>query len=397
LRSHSVIRYTAAIAGSASNGGGRSVTRRVTGPKLVAMAFPENQVPPPPPPPPQWPEAFAPPPPEYQHGGPNQGFYPLTIGRTVSLAFSMFRFGWRTFVAIGLIAAIPVVVVQSLVSVATYQALAAWQQSIVDSVRTIPGTPSTARLFPPFPIEALGLTLIVSLLLGTISYFGAAALVHAIATAITGGHLSTRASYQAALGRLKDILVLYVVVGVVGFGLSLLVVLGPVLSLGSAGALGNGGAFAFLGVLVGVAVVFVSVFLAIRFGFAVEALMIENLPAVGALRRSYRLMAGSMWRWIGYSLMFALIVGLIGLVFAIISFIVRLLIAPIDLSSPTLPTNPTAIVAQTLTLGLLSELIAPIASIGLVFLYFDIRWRHGETVPVPGGGETTGPPLMAPR
>ena len=119
--------------------------------------------------------------------------------------------------------------------------------------------------------------------------------------------------------------------------------------------------------------------------------MIENLPAVAALRRSYSLMAGSMWRWVGYSLMFALILGLIGLIFGIIAFVLRLVIEPVSLSAGVLPVNPAAIVAQSLTVGLLSEVIAPIAAIGLLFLYFDVRWRHGETVPVPGAGQTTGP------
>jgi hypothetical protein len=251
-------------------------------------------------------------------------------------------------------------------------------------------------MFASFPLPSIALTLVVALLLGVIGYVAAAALIHAMATAMTGGKLSTGASYRAAFARLKDIVVLYVVVGVVGFGLSLLVVLGPALSLGTAGALGNGGGVAFLSLLVGVAVVFVSVFLAIRFAFALEVLMIENQRAVAALRRSYRLMAGSMWRWVGYSLMFALILGLIGLIFVFISFLIRPISTSVSPGSVAFSVNPTAVVAQSVLLGLTSALISPIASIGLIFLYFDIRWRHGETVPVPGAGETTGPAQHGP-
>ena len=38
----------------------------------------------------------------------------------------------------------------------------------------------------------------------------------------------------------------------------------------------------------------------------------------------------------------------------------------------------------------ISLVLAPFSSIVLTLLYFDLRWRHGERVPLPGGGETGG-------
>jgi hypothetical protein len=356
------------------------------------MSFPEPDDPRASPPP--WPELSAPPPPEFQQGWPAPGFYPLTIGRTVSLAFSLFRFGWRTFVGIALLAAIPVAVFQALASVSTYQAITDWQQQLLDSVRTSPFTPSAPAsvTLSGFPVQALGLTFVVSLILGAVTTVAGAALIRAITAAISGSHMSVRDAYRAAFGRLKDLLVMYVLVTSVGLGVGLLVLLGPALSLGTAGLLGNGGGLAFLALLAAVAIVFVSIFLAVRFSLSVQALMVENLSAMAALRRSYRLVAGSMWRLVGYVLMFSLILALLNIIPAVVSFILTLFIAPpFSLTAGVAALKPTALVVQNVITGFFAQIFAPIMQIGLIFLYLDIRWRHGETVPMPGGVETTGP------
>ena len=69
------------------------------------------------------------------------GFYPISIGRGVSLAFNLFRFGWRTFVAINLVAIVPVAIVGAISAFLTYDAMAEWQQSLLTS----PFTPGPTR------------------------------------------------------------------------------------------------------------------------------------------------------------------------------------------------------------------------------------------------------------
>ena len=183
----------------------------------------------------------------------------------------------------------------------------------------------------------------------------------------------------------------------IGLGLTLFILIEPVLSLAAPGTLGNGGPLAFVGVIVGVAIVFLSVFLVLRLFLAVQALMIEGAPPATALRRSYSLVAGSMWRLIGYVLAFGLIVGLLGLVFIVLGSIIGLIISPPSFGGLTLTLNPTFVFVQSIITALCAQIFAPIVDIGMVLLYFDLRWRHGERVPVPGGGEAAGMPQVEMR
>src|SRR4051794_2385251 len=144
-----------------------------------------------PPPPQQWPDAPSTPPTPPGGPAPVTALYPLTIGRTVSLAFNLFRFGWRTFAAISVVAAIPIVLVNTFVTSVTYQAMAEWQRLLLDGV-TAPGssTTATADVVASFPWDALALTLGVALLLGPISYVSNAAVVSATWAAVSGERLS---------------------------------------------------------------------------------------------------------------------------------------------------------------------------------------------------------------
>jgi len=329
-------------------------------------------------------------PPQYTVPGPVPGFYPLTIGRTVSLAFSLFRFGWRTFVAINLIAAVPVVLATAAITVVTYDQMSSWESLLLLGSSSL--TTAPRDLVALFPWQAAAATLVVSLLAGAVTVIGTGALIHAIGTALTGRRLSTREAYSVALRRVRDLLVVYVVLTLIGLGLTLIVVLSPLLLLAGPGAFGDGGPVAFLALVVVVAVVVATVFLLIRTIFTVEVLMLEDLPGVASIRRSYSLVRGSMLRVIGYSLIFALIASLIGLVASFVSVLVGFALSSPTLGGTTPTVSSTAVVAQTLITSLFSEVLSPILSIGFVLLYFDVRWRHGERVPVPGGGETAGRP-----
>jgi hypothetical protein len=52
--------------------------------------------------------------------------------------------------------------------------------------------------------------------------------------------------------------------------------------------------------------------------------------------------------------------------------------------------NPVTYFASTLLVALLSASIAPIPTIALTWLYFDLRWRRGEPLPVPVPGASAG-------
>jgi hypothetical protein len=291
----------------------------------------------------------------------------------------MFRFGWRTFIAINLVAYIPVGIVTAVVAFATYGATADWEQLFTGALR---GNGNLSQAWAAYPWWTTAVTIVASILAGAFSAVGQAALIDAIATTVGGGKLSARNSGRVALTRLPSVLAVYVVVSFIGIAAALLGLAVPLLSaLPSLGI--TGGPVVFLGLVVFVAVIAAVIFVTIRFTFALMALVVERLSAGQALRRSWHLLAGSMLRLIGWAIVFGLIVAVISFVISFIGLFIALIVSPPrlgDLGS----VSGTAVVTETLVNTLVSALFAPFITVGLTLLYFEIRWRHGEPVPVPG-------------
>ena len=227
--------------------------------------------------------------------------------------------------------------------------------------------------------------MIVSALTGIFSLIGFAALSDAISRVIKGRPASVGGSLRAAISRWRSLLAVYLLIlAVVG----LLPLAGAALpsfsALGPTG-LGLPGVVIFVALIVMVAVVFGLFFVALRIALVIQALMIEGLSAGDALRRSWNLVAGSMLRLLGWAIVFGLIVALLSLPFSFLVLVITFLIAPPHLTfPPTLVINPTSYVMQSLLTTLVSAVLLPIVDIGFVLLYFDLRFRHGEKVPIPG-------------
>ncbi len=292
----------------------------------------------------------------------------------------MFRFGWRTFVAINVIAYLPVALVNVASVYLTYGAVSDWQQTFLD--RGLQGYGDVSQMWAAYPWEAVGITALAGLLVGVFAMVGQAAIVDATATAMRGERLSATASWRAALARLPGIIAIYIVLGAITLALALLGIGVPLLAvLPSLGI--TGGPVVFIGLVVFVAAIVAVAFMTIRFAFAVFVLIVERLPAIQALRRSWRILSGSMLRLIGWSLVFGLILGFIGFVIGFVGLIISFVIEPPRLA--TLGTfSMTTEVLQALLTSFAAAIFTPISAIGLTLLYFEIRWRHGEAVPAPG-------------
>lgn len=322
-------------------------------------------------------------------------FYPITIGRGVSLAFSLFRFGWRTFIAINLVAVVPAAIISMAGDYLTGGGLYAWQDQLIADATS--GTQDSAAVLTAVPWPALGALVLATFLAVPFSALGGGALIDAIASAIAGDRLSARGSLAAAMGRLGSLLGLYLLVAVPGLAGSLLAITLPLLPV-LPGALNiSGGPLALLGLIGFVALVFALVFVLIRIYFATQALMIERLPVVDAFRRSWSLLDGAMLRVVGWALVFGIILGLIGFLLTIAASFVAVVVAPPEVVSPGSLGNleSTTLVVQTLITTLVTATLEPIAIIGLTLLYFEIRWRRGEGVPSPGQSPASGPPPTA--
>jgi hypothetical protein len=103
----------------------------------------------------------------------------------------------------------------------------------------------------------------------------------------------------------------------------------------------------------------------IKMSLGVPALILENLPPVAALRRSWRLTRGWFWR-----------IALLYLVITIVSSVVSTVVAaPVSLLAGAAG-SISAISAETLAGGLVNILTSPLTLIALTLVYYDIRIRR---------------------
>lgn len=300
----------------------------------------------------------------------------------------MFRFGWRTFITINVVAYLPIALVSALSAYATEGPMSDWQQSLLASGAG--GYANQSQLLATFPWWAFALAIGTGFLVGPFATIGQAALVDAVATALSGGRLSARASLGTAVARLPSLIAIYLVLSLIGIAAASLGLALPLISfLPSVGI--TGGPLVFVGLVLFVALLAAVIFITIRFSFALMALIAERLSAGQALRRSWHLLAGSMLRLIGWSIVFGLILALIGVVVTFVGLFIGLIVSPPQPGSlATLQSG--SVIAETFATTLIEGLFAPFLTIGLTLLYFEIRWRHGEPVPAPGQPPIGQPP-----
>lgn len=230
---------------------------------------------------------------------------------------------------------------------------------------------------------------VAAVLGGGIVSFLLPAVVQTLATIVLTGILIVAVS-QAVLGRrpsvgevwrrarprvlaliglsLLSAIIVVVVVGV-------LLVPGILLLVGSS-EVGGGVALA-LGVVAGVVV---AVLVYVRLAFAAPALLLEQLGVVGALRRSWRLVAGSWWRSFGILLLGAIIAGaingLVQLPFSVIGSLVGAFVGD-DPSGGEVTTGlQLSLVISNVGSVLASTVTAPFTAALTALLYIDLRIRR---------------------
>jgi hypothetical protein len=140
----------------------------------------------------------------------------------------------------------------------------------------------------------------------------------------------------------------------------------------------GGGLATAAGVLVAIVL---AVLLYVRLAFAAPALLLERLGVVAALRRSWRLVAGSWWRVFGILLLGAIIAGaingLVQLPFSLVGNLVGAL-AGRDAQSLGDVTSGMQIAVVITNLGsvLASTVTAPFTAALTALLYIDLRIRR---------------------
>ncbi|HWH24906.1 MAG TPA: hypothetical protein VNW68_08455 [Candidatus Limnocylindria bacterium] len=322
------------------------------------------------------------PPAEPPAGPAGHPIHPLTVSRTISLAIRLVRFGWRTIFAIVLLFFVPLYVIVGAVQAAimpmAFEFAAEMQAWMVDYQRQLAGGELPAFL-PPLGtlIDFLLLNLAISMATALIGWYGQAAVVHAIGQVYLERRPTIGGSIGQVVRRLVPLTAAWLLIGAVMLG----VLLAGVIAGAAMIATSDGGAGAFLGLLVVVSIVAVLIFLTVRWLLVPQTLMLEESSGVGALGRSWRLVAGSSWRVLGYLLLLMIMVGLIvAALGAVVGLVFGLGTAMTPGNGlPLPPSDPAFVFSQTLLSGLLAAVFEPFLLAAFVLLYHDLRWRRGET------------------
>lgn len=320
-------------------------------------------MPPLPPPPESGPFAFPPLPEQAGPYGAPRGFYPLDFDGITRNAWSVFRFAWPTFLGAALIPNLIVYAISLPVQIAVWPELSRFILAYQEAIAT-----GDIPTFPPGVLSSLGLLLLLGVVGIVVSGLLVGSAMMAIGDSVFRGRpVSIRSALTTGLRRLPALLGAGLLYVLAVFGVTLLgFTFGAILIVG-------GGVAAFLGLVVIVGSVAAMLFLAIRWSLLVQTIVLETQGPVEGLSRSWRLVAGSGWRVLGYTLFVALVTGVVG---AIVGYIPEAVLHLSPISTP-------GIIVTIIFQGLVVVLLAPFALVTL-FLYYDLRFKHGEPAPQPG-------------
>ncbi len=291
------------------------------------------------------------PPAEPSGYGAPRGYYPLDLDRILRSTGSLFRFAWRTMLGAALI---PYVVAYGLMVPIAAAVSPVFNDWLARYQAALPlGNP------PPFPdglqpwVLLLGAAAIATLVAGTIA---SGAVIHIGDAVFRGRPTTIRGALAVALRRSPALIGAQLLLILAAYGALLLgTVFGAVLIAG-------GGFAVFLGLVVIVGAFAATLFLIVRWTLVAQAVVLEQVGPVDGLSRSWRLVAGSGWRVLGYVLM----VALMGLAFGLVVTAVPQSLLHLD------PTRSTDVAVGTVVDGLAALLLS-----------YDLRFRAGEAAPQP--------------
>lgn len=205
-----------------------------------------------------------------------------------------------------------------------------------------------------------------------------------VAAAVLGRRLDARQTWQALRPRIWALLGLSVLVSLLGL-VSLAAIVGVLVA---AAPLLGAWTWA-LGLALGVPFALLGIYVYVRLSLASPALVIEGLSPLPALRRSWRLVAGSFWRVLGITVLASVIVNVLSSIltvpFALVGSVVGALVSgawPVIIA-----TGVATLAAGFITL--------PFSSAVTGLLYTDLRMRREalDVALISAGVEPSGDPL----
>lgn len=201
-------------------------------------------------------------------------------------------------------------------------------------------------------------------------------LIIAVSQAVLGRRPSAGEVWRRARPRVPALVGLSLLSGVV-VALVLAITLVPGIVLLATGRGLAGGVTLVVGVL---AAVVLAVLVYVRFAFAAPALLLEQLGVVSALRRSWRLVAGSWWRCFGILVLGAIIAGaingLVQLPFSLLGNLAGALAGGTGDSGEVTTGLQISLAVTNLGSVLASTVTAPFTAALTALLYIDLRIRR---------------------
>ena len=306
---------------------------------------------------------------------PGAGLHPLDVNRAIGAMFSLVRFRWRAMFGVALLLLGPAYAMLALFN-ATYgtriaEWSLAWQLQLMQPGGDLAG-------LPPFPLDALLLSLALGLLASLAGVVATAALVIIVARTYGGADISVGGSIRSAAARWASLAGSYLLLmlGILAIGMAGATVAVSLIVLNATPSGVQPGLAVLLGLVVMVATIVAVVFVALRWSLLVQAIMLDGAGAIDALGRSWRIVAGSTWRVLGYLLLLAFGGFIVGMLVSVTA-----IVAGMDPLGMSLRIDPAALAAQVLIGGVAAVLVLPFAVTLLTLLYLDLRWRRGEPLP----------------
>ncbi len=288
--------------------------------------------------------------------------HPFSLGNIFELAGGLLNRRWLTFYSAAALFLVPGYAVMDLAASTFSPRFYVWADQASRALflgTSLPPLPDEA------PLAAVVLLLAVIVLLAA-GVAAQAAIIHAADATYRRREVTARTAARRAIACLPAIaggMVIYYLIGAAIMVVALLPASWLVL---------QAGALAFAGLVVGVGGFAALVLLGVRVSVLVQVIVLEKLGPLAGFRRSWRLTTGSGWRVLAYTVLVAVLNGLVGF------FIGGTPIAVFDLH----PEIPHDVAISTMLDGLVDLLTAPVTPLIFTLLYYDLRWHAGES-PLP--------------
>ena len=305
---------------------------------------------------------------------------PLTLADLIEATLRLYRRNLGLVLGVSALLQVPAYILSTFVGAAVWPRLAPFLAPAAGPFGGFTGGP---RELPPDLVPDLLLFVAANLVAGIAAGFTGAALTDAAGRAYLEERTTVLRSFRAVVRKLLAL--------VAGFAISVLAILGLVLLfsllavilLAAGGGSPTGGPGVFLALVVGVAAVVTVVALEVRWLLWVPAVMVEDVGGKAGLGRSWRLVGGSMWRVFGLALLVLVAVGILGAIVGSVAGALAGAFFPILSAGYYL--------SQGIAGSLVQLVLAPVMTIFLTILYFDLRVRkEGFDLPERAVAEPTG-------